>query len=65
MSDLTPGTRVRVLRPDRPEHGMGVVVHHPSLNWAVWVVHRCDCWERGTVTNHMRGYDSDELAPDE
>ncbi len=60
---LPPGTPVRVLRPDQPEHATGVVAEVHNGDWAVWVRH-CDCTEwahlRPTV-GHIRGYHYDEV----
>ena len=59
---MTPGTRVRILRPDKPAHATGVVSDPLSPYWAVWVRHECDCWITGTKGYHTRGYDESEVV---
>ena len=62
---MTPGTRVRIPRPDKPAHATGVVaepIGDTHRHWPVWVRHECDCWTTGTKGYHTRGYDESEVV---
>ncbi len=56
---LPPGTPVRVLRPDQPDHATGVVVEVHNRTREVWVRHfDCTDW---VDNGHIRGYQYDEI----
>lgn len=61
---MNVGQTVRIVNPDRDDHAHGVVVDLPRPSaggWFVWVQHRCDCWTKGTVADHVRGYTEREV----